>query len=252
MIDATHTNDSDELQHCIDAVRRLDDAAVDAAANRLRAHLPPLDHPPRRRAAAWRLAGAALAVATILAIGPWLLPGNGGDAFAQVQQWFATFRTAHVVTTMKQGDNVILAMEIWTDDAGNTRIDMDEVTHIVEPSRGTMHTLLPGRQIMTVQFTPDSDAAEATDWMAELRDFQGQAELLAETRMVAGIAAAGYRLEVDGSRFTLWADPVTNRPLLVEATLPGGVTMDHRLAFDEPLPLDVFTVPSGYQPIRPD
>ncbi len=232
------------------ANNELPEESLDAATARARSRLPSQAPRTRTQFMSWRLAGATgFAVAALMLV-PLLMPGHNGSAFAEAQAWFEAYRTLHVTTVMEQNGNRFSRMEVWADDKGSVRIEMDPVTHIIDAGSDTMHILLPGNQVMskpvlTAGSTGPSDKTFA--WVQDIRDFQGDAQVLEETRVIEGIEASGYSLSVDGSSFILWVDPADNRPLQVEGELPGGLTMRSDLQFDMALPAGAFTVPAHYR-----
>ncbi len=249
-MNASNTQD-DLLKPFIDAAREpVQRIELDAAADRLRARLPQ----PVAAGRTWRLAGAGALVMVAVVLAPFLL-GDNGHAFAAVQKWFEDYQTVHVSTEMSQNGTPIMQLQTWSDRSGSARIEMDAVVHILDTETGLMHTLLPGDRVMSVTIATapvGQDPRAALQWLQQIRSFQGQAEALPEKRIINGEETAGYRLAVDGSEFTLWAETRDNRPTLIEANLPGGLLMRSEMVFDQPLPEDVFAVPPHYLPVQED
>lgn len=238
------------LDDCIKSVREEYSATeMQSATARFRAMLP--DRAVSTGGRFMRWAGGAVAAALLITLVPQIMPGNGGVAFARVQSWFEDFRTVHTTTVTTQGDRELSRIETWATADGSMRLESGPVVQIFDASAGTMHTLLPGDRVMSMPVPMDEAAAPAAsmEWVQEIRDFQGQAQRLPETRRIDGQEAVGFRLMIDGITVDLWAQPETGRPILMELMMANDVTMRTRLAFDQALPTDVFTVPSHYQPV---
>ncbi|HUF74067.1 MAG TPA: hypothetical protein VMR74_14380 [Gammaproteobacteria bacterium] len=241
----------DFLDPYVEAARRQFDAAeIEHAAQRLRERLPRARF-GRPASLGWlSLAGAASILFAAIAVVSFFLPGDNGSAFAQAQQWFASFRTLQVEMTVETGQDAVARTNIWLDDSGDMRIESAGATWIVKPEAGMMYVLLPDGETIAQSIPPVSVAENSTGWIDGIRDFQGEAELVAESRFIEGISATGYSLTMGASTFVLWVDPFDNKPLLMESEMPGGVTMRNALSFDTPLPADVFDVPEGIQPLE--
>lgn len=251
-----NTNDFHLLDQCVAAARSdVDRSTIDQAAERLRARLP------RTRSRRWvwpqvpRFAGAAAVVTLSVLLGSLLLPGGAGKAFAEVQAWFQTFRTMHMQTEIREGDNLLTSLDVWIAEDGATRVETSGIAHIIDASAGTMTTLLPGdryfRKAIGTAGVGGLDGVPL-DWLDELRGAQRQAELLYEQRQIAGEEAAGYRLTVNDVRVTIWAATRDNRPLLVETDLTGDLRMTSEFAFNQPVAEKLFEVPEGFQAVDRD
>lgn len=238
------------LDQCIKATgasHSSDD--VRAATARFRASLPEQKRSAASRVMRW--AGGAVTAALLITLVPQLLPGNGGAAFAQVQSWFENFRTVHATTVTRQGGEEISRIEVWATAEGGMRLETGQSVQILDPSTGTFHTLLPGDRVMSMPI-PVNDTSQAggtMEWVESIREFQGDAERISQSRWIEGHETVGYRLTVEQTTVDLWAIPESGRPVLMELELGGGVTMETRLEFDQPLPEDAFTVPSHFHPI---
>jgi hypothetical protein len=98
----------------------------------------------------------------------------------------------------------------------------------------------------------DSKLATAPDFVNEFRklaDHKGEA---LEPREINGIKARGFRVVIHGEVSSLWVDPKTARPLLVEMDVPaageGAKVVMSEIAFDVPLDESLFSLdpPKGY------
>ncbi|MGD8574721.1 MAG: hypothetical protein PVJ40_07190 [Gammaproteobacteria bacterium] len=252
-MNATHTDNERFLDACIEAMREEGMAReLHNATQRFRAGLPKPQVSRKARLLRW--AGAGLVATLIVAIGPQLVPGDGGQAFAAVRAWFKTYRTVHMETVTTQGAREISRMDIWARADGAMRLKVGPIINIVNPGGGTMHTLLPGHRVMTIPVHPDESRGTggAMKWIRDIRDFQGRAKQLAETRTIAGESATGYRLRVSGTTVDLWASSTNNRPLLMEVDLGGNAQMRSRFEFDKTPPANAFSVPPGYSTVQPE
>jgi len=245
------------LKPYIDAVR--DDAPepgrADAAQRRLMNRLD--ESSPNRPAnvAPW---GWATAAALALLVVPLLvmMPGsNGSLAFAEVQSFFNDFRTMHARLTTSMNGNEIMAMDIVVDGQDRTRIDSGEAfSFIVDPNEQVMLQLFhdAGRAVR-VPLDEDGAPEETTgmEWLAEIRDYQGQARLIDETRRIDGAEVFGFRLTERAIDMTLWATE-SGWPVLLEMNTgheAAPTTTRIRFDFDRPVDADRFSldVPSGYE-----
>ncbi len=247
------------LKPYIDAIR--DDApeasAADAAQRRLRKRLHESStRTPKGNGRGWRLPAAAAAVLAVLMV-PMLMTGpgpNGGLAFAQVQSFFTDFRTMHARLTTSMNGNEVLAMDIVVDDQDRSRIDTGEAfTLIVDPNRQEMLQLFHGaRRAARVPLTGEGEEQQESglEWLAEIREYQGQARLVDEARVIEGDETFGFRLTQHAIDMTLWATE-SGRPVLLEMETgneAAPVTTRIRFDFDRPVDPDRFSLdaPAGY------
>lgn len=260
------------LEPYIDAVRDAgsDPAAADAAQRRLmhrldgaaRAESAKSAPPSLRRG--WKLPAAAAAAVFAVLMVPILMtvPGsNGSLAFADVQSFFTDFRTLHARLTTSMNGNEVLAMDIIVDDQDRARVDVgDGLSIVVDPNRREMLQLFhdAGRAAL-VPLSPDEATDETTGlaWLAEIREYQGQARLVEGTRVIDGAEVFGFRLTERAIDMTLWAAE-SGRPVLLEMETgneAAPVTTRIRFDFDRPVDPDRFSLeaPAGYSiERRPD
>lgn len=224
----------------------LPQESLAAAADRVRREIPD----PQTAAAGgfgWlRLGAAALALTLALALGQLIVPNNSGSAFAEVQQWFANFRTVHVQTTMTNAGLPIVSLDVWARADGSVRIEQAGVVHVLDPAESAMYTLLPGKQYFELPLATAQSQPEVLDWFEDIRKFKGEADRLDEEREIDGISAVGYRLLADDMDLSLWVDPASHRPLLLEGALPGGLNMHSTLQFDIDLEPSLFEIPPDF------
>ncbi|RFF26561.1 hypothetical protein DZK25_12390 [Wenzhouxiangella sp. 15181] len=101
-----------------------------------------------------------------------------------------------------------------------------------------------------MQVDDSAASAPALDWLAEIREYQGQSRLIEEVRMIDGDEVFGFRLTDRAIDMTLWATE-QGRPVLLEMeTGPEGAaaTTEIRFDFDQPVDPDRISlaVPEGY------
>lgn len=252
MNDTLNHNDEQFLATFIEPARAAaENPELSAAAERLRARLPEAAAPKR---AAWlpRLAVLSVLITGLSLTVPFLVPGGGATAFAQVQAWFSNYSTLDVRTEITMGADVIVDVRARATAAGDARIEQQGVIQILNASAGTFTTLLPNQQYIQQTLDGIGDAREGMSWIDELRTFQGEAVLLETTRVVDGREALGHRLEIDGVDLTLWSDALDNQPLLLEGELPGGLQMRTTFEFNLNLAPWLFELPPGYSPAARD
>jgi hypothetical protein len=233
-------------QHIEAARQQFDADDIAQAARRFREKLVRGQSRQRR----WRLpalVGAASVALMLVFAGSLFIPGNSGTAFAQAQQWLESFRTLRAETTVVAGD-AVSSVVAWLDASGDTRVESLGSTTIIKPDEGMIYMLRADGGYFAQRITSERIVGSATEFLDNIREFRGDADLLTETRIVDGISAVGYALQVEGATNVLWIDPADGRPLLVEAQMPGGQTMRTVLTFDLPLPEDAFDIPDGVQP----
>ncbi len=186
---------------------------------------------------------AALALALFL---PVFLP-DSGSAFAKVQQWFERFDTMQVTVAMDSGSGTNITTRVWINEVGDVRIESGAVTNLLLRDQAIMYTLLPGNRYFSQSLPPEADdvAPQSMQWLDEIRAFQGEAQLLEQTKLVDGQRAAGYRLRIAETDMTLWASQDTNQPLLMETVFAENMVMTVRFAFNEALPDGIFALPNA-------
>lgn len=248
-IDAVSADDSEDAAADVAQRRllhRLDEAANSKSANSA----------PWRLHRGWKLPAAAAAVLAVLMV-PMLMtvPGsNSSLAFAEVQSFFTDFRTMHARLTTSMNGNQVMSMDIVIDEQDRARIDSgDALTLIVDPNRQEMLQLFHGAGLAArVPLTEGDAEGQETglEWLAEIREYQGQARLIDEVRLIEGDEAYGFRLTQHAIDMTLWATE-SGRPVLLEmqtgneaAPITTRIQFDFARAVDpERFSLDV---PSGY------
>lgn len=235
---------------------RADEASTASAQQKL---LRRIAAAPRRERSPLRRFGAVAATAcAVLVLGAAVFLGNlaapdGGLAFASVQRQLGDFDALVMRMVQTSHGGVVQETLVTTLRDGRTRVDVgDQVSVIVDPVAGHATTLLhAARQAMRFE-VPKAGLGEADDalqWLEELREFRGEATLLAGTRDIDGQEAHGWALQAGGMDVLLWA---TAEGIPLEMTLSdgGGLLLEFEFDFDPtiaPGTLDA-AVPPGYQP----
>ncbi|MEX2499869.1 MAG: hypothetical protein WD397_13450 [Wenzhouxiangellaceae bacterium] len=254
----TSQSNPNALEDYIDAVlaQPPGTAQADSAQRKLIARIDAEKTPSRHARAGWGWATAALA-AVLLPMLMWMPGTNGGLVFADVQRFFTDFETlsARLTTTMRE--ETILEMDIRVDAQDRVRLDAGGgFSYVIDPNRSLMLQLFHDRKqamLMPLSEPGAVDEAEAIDWLEDIREFQGQAELLDETMVIGGQQAYGFSLAAGGMNMTLWATE-SGQPLRLQmqpTDLPGPHGIETRMDFEFDRPLDEslfsLTPPESYR-----
>lgn len=248
---------SPRLEAHVDALREAAPTALaaDAAQQRLLARMD--QGSARRSRRSLGIGAIAVAACAVLALSVAVFLGDllgerGGVAFAQVQQHFRDFQLMTMRMEQSMAGTPVQDSLVTAAADGRVRVDVGEqLSVIVDPVRGRGVSLLHGaRQAVSFAFVPGAQAegTEALDWLAEVRDFQGVARHLADTRIIDGQVAHGWALDLESGRTVLWAGE-DGLPLAM--TVEGGALLELEFAFDfdpqvDPARLRV-EVPPGYR-----
>lgn len=249
------------LAAAVAAVRadQPDPAGIDAAQQRLQSRLA---RRTGRRASPWgRLLAVAGTACAVLALSLLTLVGGGnGEAFATVQRHFADFDTLVMRIDQRSAGAPAQRLEVAMTQAGDVRVDIaDQLSVVFDAAAGVSLTLLhESRQALRMPLPALGDALLGDDnpmaWIQEIREFQGKAERLPDSRVIDGHTAWAWVLEIEGTRCLLWAT-ADGLPLQLTVDSDGaaaGVALLVDIAFDfqfDPaLRPDLFDtqVPAGY------
>lgn len=235
------------------AALEVDAAATAAAQARLEAVIDRrLDaraaRRPARRVGGW-LAAATSAAAVTLAVLLLPLTPAPAMAFSQVQAHFRDFRTLRFDMRQSSTGHEMLALRVSVTRDGKVRTDIGkDMSVVVNPVEQRMLTIVH-RQRIAVE-APLVGALETDDgleWLQEVRDFQGIATRLPNSRVIDGRRAYGWRLPVGTEEIELWA---TEDGLPLEMTMKGAgeMRLDFRFEFDVAFAPEVFStsIPAGY------
>lgn len=255
--DTNHAN-PETLNECIDAVlaQTEDRAQSESAQRKLIARLDAEKPASREASVRWGWATAALA-AVLVPLLMWLPGTNGGLAFADVQRFFTDFETMSARMTTTMGEQTIMEMDIRVDENDRARLDAGSgFSYVIDPNRSQMLQLFHGRKQAALIALNEPEAVDeiaAMDWLDEIREFQGQAELLPGAITIRGQQARAFSLNTSGLEMTLWASE-SGEPMRLEMSSsepagPQAVKIRIDFEFDRVLEDSLFslTPPADYR-----
>jgi hypothetical protein len=239
---------SQPLAQQVEAARAVPETHVAAAQVALQARLARAAAPRSRTTVRWL--GAALTAAAALAIVLALpfLP-QSEPAFAAVRRHFVEFGTLSMQVEQFFGDRPLQTSRVLLDAQGRVRVDVGEqLSLVLDRARGQMLMLLHGPRLARQMPLPvlPPEAAGPVDVLQQIREFQGKARRLPQTRMIEGREAHGWELALPSTTLVLWAD-AQGLPLAMEQD-SGGLQLRFRFEFEPALaPGQLETsVPPGY------
>jgi hypothetical protein len=243
------------LDHTLNllAAREPDDAMVQAAQRKLEAAIAAratkvATRKPVRRVGGWLAAATSAGIVALALLWLPLVPSSA-LAFAQVQQHFRDFRTLRFDVEQRMNGKVLMKSRINVTRDGNVRTDVGDVVSVIVNSseRRVMTLHHPARVATMAPLVVPATSDDAMAWLAEIREFQGEARALARTRMIDGRKAHGWELATAAGNLVLWA---TEDGLPLEMTLGGNaeLQLDFDFEFDPPQPAQMFSteIPAGY------
>jgi outer membrane lipoprotein-sorting protein len=196
----------------------------------------------------WLTAAGVAGLAAILVL-PTLMIGPT-PAFADVVKHFRDFTTMRMLMDVEINGGQRQHNVITVNRDGDLRSDMeDSMSVVLNRKEGRILTLL--HELKLVQITPfDSTQSSREDslrWIDEMRDYQGTAISLAQTRTIDGQLAHGYQLHTEGQSMTVWAD-AHGLPLEMQVDQGSTMKLSFRFEFDRPVDASAFSteVPQGY------
>jgi hypothetical protein len=226
-----------------DAQRKLE-AALDAAPRR----------PARRRVAGWFAATASTMAA--LAAFIWLpLTSTPALAFADVQRNLRDFDTLRFEFEQHMDGQLLVKGRVSLLANGAVRTEVGEdVVVVVNPVEKQVLTLIEsGRIAMVTPLEGTPTKNDSMKWLQEVRDFQGTAVAMPESRMIRGQRAYGWRLPVGEGDVVLWANEA-GLPLEMQIDQGVKIDMSFRFEVNVQMPEASFSteVPAGYELQTPD
>jgi hypothetical protein len=203
---------------------------------------------PARRIGGW-LAAASSAAAVALAVLLLPLTPTPAIAFSQVQAHFRDFRTLRFDMTQSATGRQMLAVRVSMTRDGKVRTDIGkDMSVVVNPVEQRVLTIVHRERFAVeapLEGTPKP--GDGLEWLQEIRDFQGMATRLPDSRVIDGRRVYGWRLEVANVELELWA---TDDGLPLEMKMKGAAEMrfDFRFEFDVAFSPEVFStaIPAGY------
>jgi hypothetical protein len=246
---------SKSLAQHIDAAAAVPEAAIAAAQHKLAARLQHVPQPVRgqnRRRLAF--AGvAAVAVAAMLVLP--LLP-DSGRAFAAVRAHFTDFKTLAMQVQQHHNGALLQTTDMLVGADGSLRTDVGgQMSVVVDQARHEVMILLHEPREASITPLPNAQAKpEASlDWLKEIREFQGVAKRLKQTRMIDGREAQGWALDAGAMQLLLWVD-AQGLPIAMEQAGAANMQIRYRFQFDVPVPPGHLSsiVPAGYTLVQRD
>jgi hypothetical protein len=223
--------------------------AVEAAQSKLDALIastPAVRRPVR--VGGWLAAATSAGIVALAML--WLpLNPSAAHAFAEVQQHFRDFSTMRFDIEQRMNGRVMMKSRVSVTREGNVRTDVgNDISVIVNSAERRVLTLLhPARTAMETPLRAPAKPDDALAWLDEIRNFQGEAKALPDTRMIDGHKAFGWELPIAGGNIVLWA---TDEGQPLEMIMGGStpVQLDFHFEFEPRLPADWFStkVPAGY------
>lgn len=239
---------SQGLAQQVEAARSVPEAHVAAAQVALQARLA--HRSARRRPGATRWLGAALTAAAALAIVLALpfLP-QSEPAFAAVRRHLLEFGTLSMQVEQYSAGRPLQQSRVLLDAQGRVRVDVGEqLSMVLDSAQGRMLMLLHGPRVARPMALPavPPEAAGPVDLLQQIREFQGEARRLPQTRMIEGRVAHGWELALPSTTLVLWAD-AQGLPLAMEQD-SGGLQLRFRFEFEPALAPGQLatTLPPGY------
>jgi outer membrane lipoprotein-sorting protein len=235
-----------------------DAAAIQEAQRKLEARIS--DAPLRKRAhkphhvGRWLAAAASAAAAVVAALWMPLAPTTA-LAFSNVQRHFRDFDTLRFVMEQRMNGKPTMNARVSMRKDGSVRTEIgDQMVVIVNSTEQRVLSLLNGPRIAMV--SPLQQTATPNDalrWLDDVRDFQGAARLLSETRLIGGHKARGWELQTPSGNIVLWA---TADGLPLEMNLDQAADIDLRFDFEfnPRLAAESFStaIPAGYTERPPE
>ncbi|MBC8026832.1 MAG: hypothetical protein H7Y89_12630, partial [Steroidobacteraceae bacterium] len=203
---------------------------------------------PARRVGGW-LAAATSAAAVALVVLMLPLTPTPAIAFSQIQAHFRDFRTLRFDMTQSATGQETFAMRVSVTRDGKVRTDIGEdMSVVVNPVERRMLTIVHRERIaVEAPFEGAPEAGDGLEWLQEVRDFQGIATRLPDSRVIDGRLAYGWQLLAATVELELWATE-DGLPLQMKMKGAGDVRFDFRFEFDVAFAPEVFStaIPAGY------
>jgi outer membrane lipoprotein-sorting protein len=235
------------------AAREPDAQAVNAAQHKLEALVTAkiATRPARtaRAARGWLAAGASALVAAVAVV--WLPLGTAPAlAFAQVQQHFRDFRTLRFDMEQRMNGKPLMNARVSVRHDGSVRTEVGEdIVVVVNSAEMRVLTLVkPSRMAVVSPLDQAAKKEDALKWLDDIREFQGAAKALPDTRIIDGQRAHGWALEIAGGNLELWANDA-GLPLQMTLDQNMDIEMTFDFEFDPAFPEDFFStkIPDGYK-----
>lgn len=196
----------------------------------------------------WLTAAGVAGLLAVLVL-PTLMIGPT-PAFADVLRHFRDFTSLRMHMNMELNGGRNQRDVITVNREGDVRTDIERsMSVILNRKQAKVLTLLhePRLAQITAYDVTKSTREDSLKWIAEMREYQGAATLLPQSRTIDGQLAYGYQLQTAGDTITVWAG-ADGLPLEMEMGKGELMKVSFRFEFDRPIDADVFSteVPPGY------
>jgi|GEM_PF-3796698 len=204
---------------------------------------------------------AAAIVLTLGGLSLWIVLSVFGGftsvTYAQVAEQIRALRTVSWNETVSGGASPMrLTIKTYCMEPSHVRMEIGQgmAVTIIDQASGkslVLNGLTRTAELMQIQTT--GVPAPMQDTAAYFRNLAEQKGEPIEDRVIGDITARGFRTTSFGFPTSLWVDPKTKRPLMVESTVTmGGQEMKLRMTdfvFDAPLEQSLFSLqpPPGYK-----
>ena len=200
------------------------------------------------RAGGW-LAAAASAAAAVAAF-VWLpLHPTPVLAFSEVQKHFRDFSTLRFDIEQRMNGEVFMKSRVSLLADGSVRAEVgDDIVVVVNSTERRVLTLMkPARMAIVSPLTATPTRDDSLKWLDDVREFQGMAAQLPQTRVIRGERAHGWQLPLEQGKIVLWANQA-GLPLEMQLDQGVAVDMSFRFEFNGELAPELFStaVPAGY------
>lgn len=236
-----------------------DEPALDRAQQHLDDVIAGRRAQTRRRRMPARLGFAVVAIVALAVLGIFLptLFVSRSVAFAAVQNHLRDFKTLTMTVAQRSNGMDLPTIRVWADRGGNAHTNVgDSTSVIVNVETGTVLVLLhQSHRAMRVSIGSDKtpQEAQAFAWLKSVREFQGRARLLEQTRTIDAQTTHGWSLQSAGMHIVLWAD---NDGVPRAVTVNDGNTLTQRIRvrLNAPIEAERFNtqVPPGYTLVKED
>jgi hypothetical protein len=170
-------------------------------------------------------------------------------AFSAVQKHFEDFRTLRFEVEQRMNGESLMKARVAVREDGSVRTEVGDVVVVVNMAEKRVMTLFPPQRMAVISpLEGNVSREESTKWLDEVREFQGVARLLPETRLIRGVPARGWELPLAEGNVVLWAD-ATGLPMEMQLNQGVAIDMSFKFEFDPELSADLFKteLPAGYK-----
>jgi outer membrane lipoprotein-sorting protein len=206
----------------------------------------------------WRYAMLAAAMLAVFAV--FSFRGGSSNAFAEVVEQFKKLRACtYKLSTVIEGAPT-MEFRVSYKEPGHMRMDVSSLlapnaaTSIIDSNRKKLVTLVHStKQCITNDLTGEAGAPQISglSLFEDLRRIPATGAEAVGSRQIGAVTASGFRINMSGANFVIWADPAAGKPLLVEYEMANAKGMKGQMSefnFDAQLDDSLFSLdpPAGY------